>query len=230
MEYSVPLLGLQTKCSTTLKKRPSWNWESMTAVSILFILSMKILITTKSIPSSPREPLYPNKELSHYNRNGSRRWPQHETNRSYRDTVAPHVASLGNTLHDSVKSNIWFQEETNRSHAAPIVSFTASELESARKNHALTLIAQCQGTRVPTQVFLSRINQFWCARDKLSVVELQNNFLVCTFTDEKDFNWVRRGSPWKIAGQQVVVTNWIPNFDPTSAYIAQIPAWIMLPR
>lgn len=48
------------------------------------------------------------------------------------------------------------------------------------------------------------------------------------FTDKKDFTRVWRGSPWKIAGQQVLTTNWIPNFDPPTAFIARLLVWVML--
>ncbi|XXG45609.1 hypothetical protein AAC387_Pa02g0650 [Persea americana] len=37
------------------------------------------------------------------------------------------------------------------------------------------------------------------------------------------------GSPWKIVGQQIIMTNWVPKFDPTKAHIAELPLWVMLP-
>lgn len=38
-----------------------------------------------------------------------------------------------------------------------------------------------------------------------------------------------RGSPWTIADQHLIVTGWVPNFDPTTAFIAQVLVWVMLP-
>lgn len=37
------------------------------------------------------------------------------------------------------------------------------------------------------------------------------------------------GSPWTLAGQQLILTNWFPNSDPLEAFIAQAPMWVMLP-
>ncbi|XXG82295.1 hypothetical protein AAC387_Pa10g0276 [Persea americana] len=76
-------------------------------------------------------------------------------NHGYHDAVMPHESGVGDTLHENVKSDIRFQMDPSKSRDEPIVSFTASELESARKKHVINLIVQCQGSRILTQLFLS---------------------------------------------------------------------------
>ncbi|XXG89112.1 hypothetical protein AAC387_Pa12g1192 [Persea americana] len=92
--------------------------------------------------------------------------------RSYRDGPAPKEIDLTTPLQSTFTSNIRFLEAPAHLSTAPIVSFTASELEQAWKAHAFILIAQCQGSRIPTRFFRNRINQLWRSKDKLSIVEL----------------------------------------------------------
>lgn len=55
-----------------------------------------------------------------------------------------------------------------------------------------------------------------------------NRFYLFSFSDSKDVDLARIGSPWQTAKQYLAITLWIPHFDPRFAYIGSSPVWVQL--
>lgn len=61
------------------------------------------------------------------------------------------------------------------------------------------------------------------------MVELQSKFCLLSFSLESELIVARKWSPWSVVGHKFVVTNWVPSFDPSCAFIASTSVWIQLP-
>lgn len=73
------------------------------------------------------------------------------------------------------------------------MTFAAEQLEATRREHNRTLIAEFGGNSAPARSLLDRLSKVWCSRGKLNLLELQNNFILCSLTDEQDMVRVRLG-------------------------------------
>lgn len=102
-------------------------------------------------------------------------------------------------------------------------------LEERRRRRAKSLLGQLYGRPVRAHLLQQRLPTVWRCRAAVEVLELQNHFFLFTFTLESNMIRARRLSPWTVAGQKLVATNWTLNFDQTKAYIACLPVWIELP-
>lgn len=141
--------------------------------------------------------------------------------RSYKDALTITLSSTSTTTATPPPSAIRYQPKlSTHDSSVPVISFGEEQLWEDRDAHALSLIAQFRTGRVPICTLLARLPKVSCTHGTMDIVELQNNFLLCIFTSPIDSNRVRLGSPWTIAGKPLILTPWVPNFDPTRAYIA----------
>ncbi|XXG79808.1 hypothetical protein AAC387_Pa09g0802 [Persea americana] len=85
------------------------------------------------------------------------------------------------------------------------------------------------GTTIPTKMLQSRLPILWRLRGNLEIVEFPNQFYLFKFGHDQDMALVRLGSPWTVAGHLLILTRWVPDFDPTKVYIATLPIWVSMP-
>ncbi|KAJ8644646.1 hypothetical protein MRB53_006394 [Persea americana] len=111
----------------------------------------------------------------------------------------------------------------------PTVEFTEKQLVVTKEERSKTLIGQLQGQGATAKILLNRLPTVWQMRGELEVLELPNKLYLFNFNNHGDLVHARFGSPWTVVGQKLLVTNWTPNFDPSNAYIAAAPIWVLLP-
>lgn len=112
--------------------------------------------------------------------------------------------------------------------SVPVVELEESLLEENHQNLQHSLISQCLNRVVSAKVLAERLPTIWCIQGSLGVLELHKGFLPFTFSNVADLCKARDGSPWIAAGEPIVVTTWVPNFDPQLAYLGAAPLWVRL--
>ncbi|KAJ8619982.1 hypothetical protein MRB53_028511 [Persea americana] len=85
------------------------------------------------------------------------------------------------------------------------------------------------GTIVPTKMLQSRLPILWRLRGNLEIVEFPNQFYLFKLGHDQDMALACLGSPWTVARRQLILTSWVPYFDPTKVYIATLPIWVSMP-
>lgn len=112
----------------------------------------------------------------------------------------------------------------------PVITVNEDILDCAcSRHHRLSLIGKIGGGFIPARILKQKLPALWRMKGSLEVLDLTHNFFLFHFGVEADLLFARAGSPWTVARKKLLMTGWIPNFDPTRAYIASFPVWVQLP-
>ncbi|XP_039039740.1 uncharacterized protein LOC120177795 [Hibiscus syriacus] len=74
----------------------------------------------------------------------------------------------------------------------------------------------------------SRIHAIWKPVGQLQLVDLDNNYFLVRFTDEKDFNKVLTNGPWVIFDSHMTVQPWSRSFKTSEKYPSHVIVWLRL--
>ncbi|KAJ8430149.1 hypothetical protein Cgig2_005511 [Carnegiea gigantea] len=90
----------------------------------------------------------------------------------------------------------------------------------------LCLLAKIWGELLPLALIIAKIKMDWKhIRGQVDYIELGNGWVLlrCASILDKNYVWFNR--PWFVEGLNLVLTPWIPYFDPCSIAIGHIDQW-----
>ncbi|XP_061354838.1 uncharacterized protein At4g02000-like [Gastrolobium bilobum] len=70
--------------------------------------------------------------------------------------------------------------------------------------------------------------KMWNISGAYEFIDLENDFFIFKFTDEKDYAHVLEDAPWIIADHYVTVQRWKPIFDPFDETMKNLAIWIRI--
>ncbi|KAL4278310.1 hypothetical protein GQ457_03G020200 [Hibiscus cannabinus] len=83
--------------------------------------------------------------------------------------------------------------------------------------------------RFSDMVLLDRIYGLWHLRGELQLIDLENNYYLVRFEDERDYADVLINGPWTIFGSYLTVQLWSRSLSTDEKYPSNIVVWVRLP-
>jgi len=114
------------------------------------------------------------------------------------------------------------EEVGARSSAPAPVSSQMTELVSLR------LLAKLWGESVPIPLIISKTKLDWKhVKGMVEYIELGNGWVLKFSTvSDREYVWFNR--PWFVKGLNLVLSLWVPFFDPYSASIKSVDQWVRI--
>ncbi|KAL4296172.1 hypothetical protein GQ457_12G018930 [Hibiscus cannabinus] len=91
------------------------------------------------------------------------------------------------------------------------------------------IIVRLLGRSIGYKVLLDRIYGLWHPRGELQLIDLENNYYLVRFEDERDYADVLINGPWTIFGSYLTVQPWSCSFSTDEKYPSNIVVWVRLP-
>ncbi|KAL4279694.1 hypothetical protein GQ457_03G033660 [Hibiscus cannabinus] len=92
-----------------------------------------------------------------------------------------------------------------------------------------TIIVRLLGRAIGYKVLLDRIYGLWHPRGELQLIDLENNYYLVRFEDERDYVDVLVNGPWTIFGNYLTVQPWSRSFSTDEKHPTSIVVWVRLP-
>ncbi|QHO28903.1 uncharacterized protein LOC127740571 [Arachis duranensis] len=92
-----------------------------------------------------------------------------------------------------------------------------------------TLIVKLLGRKVGYAEMKRRLEIMWSNKGSLDVIDLGQDFYLVKFYANEDFDFALLEGPWKLYDHYLTVRLWEPNFNPQTATIDKVTAWIRPP-
>lgn len=108
----------------------------------------------------------------------------------------------------------------------PSIQFSKRAMNRLCQPWQNALIIKLLGRAHTYNYLQARLQQKWQLKGNWKLVDLVNDYFVVKFELEEDLNFVLTGGPWIIAGQYLILQKWRPGFNPVSAQITNMAAWI----
>ena len=93
------------------------------------------------------------------------------------------------------------------------------------------LLAKLWGESLPIPLIISKTKVDWKhVKGPVEYIELGNGWVLLRFATvaDKDFVWFNR--PWFVKGLNLVLSQWVPYFDPYTASIVKVDQWVRISR
>ncbi|KAB5531794.1 hypothetical protein DKX38_018464 [Salix brachista] len=68
----------------------------------------------------------------------------------------------------------------------------------------------------------------WKLKEPITLIDLENNFLIVKFLLDEDMKYVLTGGPWQVVGQYVTTQRWKPGFNPKEEKITHMTTWVRI--
>ncbi|XP_039014632.1 uncharacterized protein LOC120144689 [Hibiscus syriacus] len=91
------------------------------------------------------------------------------------------------------------------------------------------IIVRLLGRMIGYKALLNRINAVWKPVGEVHLTDLDNNYFLVKFADERDYIKVLTEGPWTIYESYLTVQPWSRNFSTVEKYSYQVIIWIRLP-
>ncbi|XP_061340122.1 uncharacterized protein LOC133286691 [Gastrolobium bilobum] len=86
------------------------------------------------------------------------------------------------------------------------------------------------GKRVSIAFMKKKLENMWAREGIIFVTDLENDYFLVRFEDQKDMDFSFTAGPWLIFDHYLAIRSWEPDFQPFQAAINRIVAWIRLPE
>ncbi|KAJ1428329.1 hypothetical protein SESBI_09060 [Sesbania bispinosa] len=120
-------------------------------------------------------------------------------------------------------------EEDNIKILCPSVKLSKSERLGVCIPWKRALIIKLLGKRVSLKSLQGRLHKLWQPKERMEVIDLDNDYFVVRFADWSDLNRVYEGGPWVIMGHYLVIQRWKPEFLPFEEEFKRVSVWIRIP-
>ncbi|KAJ1392541.1 hypothetical protein SESBI_35774 [Sesbania bispinosa] len=120
-------------------------------------------------------------------------------------------------------------EEDNITILCPSIKLSKSERIGACIPWKRALIIKLLGKRVSLKFLQGRLHKLWQPKERMEVIDIDNDFFVVRFTDRSDLSKVYEGGPWVIMGHYLGVQRWKPEFLPYEDEFKRVSVWIRVP-
>lgn len=80
------------------------------------------------------------------------------------------------------------------------------------------------------QVLKEKVRRLWNLNNNFEMLDLENNYFLIRFANEKDWEHVLMGGPWMVFGSYLVIQPWSPGFDVEDSQTAALTVWVRIPR
>ncbi|KAJ1406797.1 Zinc finger, CCHC-type [Sesbania bispinosa] len=105
-------------------------------------------------------------------------------------------------------------EEDNMKILCPLVKLSKSERIGTCIPWKRALIIKLLGKKVSLKFLQGRLQNLWQPKDRMEVIDIDNEYFVVRFSNWSDLSRVYEGGPWVIMGHYLVVQRWKPEFLP----------------
>ncbi|XP_061358972.1 uncharacterized protein LOC133303116 [Gastrolobium bilobum] len=101
--------------------------------------------------------------------------------------------------------------------------------KEACKKWRNALIMKLLVKRLNVKFLLGRLLKMWGILGAYEFIDLENDYFLFRFMDEKDYMHVLQDGPWIIVDHYVTVQRWRPMFDPYDEVLKKLAIWIRIP-
>ena len=149
---------------------------------------------------------------------------------SFKDVVAnsSHWFSEAKAIY--INSMEWEEPELEVPLGENVVSFSKDKLAQLRKPWGLALMGKCLGISIRPSFMTQKVKSMWKPRGALEVIDLGKETYLFRFSLQDDYEKALFGGPWYILNHYLMLTQWQPNFRPTSNPFDKLAIWIHLPE
>ncbi|KAJ1389959.1 Ribonuclease H domain [Sesbania bispinosa] len=120
-------------------------------------------------------------------------------------------------------------EEDNLKILCPMVKLSKEERIGACIPWKRAIIIKLLGKRMSLKFLQGRLQRLWQPKERMEVIDIDNDYFLVRFTDWSDLNKVYEGVPWVIMGHYLVVQRWKPEFLPYEEEFKRVFVWIGVP-
>lgn len=103
------------------------------------------------------------------------------------------------------------------------------EKERLMKPFGRTLVVKLLGQQPSFGFMVKKLRQIWARKGNIDIFDLANDFYLVSFQHADDYMEALTGGPWVINDAYLNVTGWRPEFNPKSAIIESVVAWVRFP-
>ncbi|KAI9117469.1 hypothetical protein K1719_011635 [Acacia pycnantha] len=92
-----------------------------------------------------------------------------------------------------------------------------------------TLVVKLLGRQPSYGFMVKKLRQIWARKGNIDIFDLANDFYLVNFQHADDYMEALTGGPWVINDAYLNVARWRPEFNPKSAQIESVVAWVRFP-
>ncbi|KAI9094157.1 hypothetical protein K1719_026739 [Acacia pycnantha] len=111
----------------------------------------------------------------------------------------------------------------------PCIEFSKEIKAFLAKGMERSLVIKLLGRSVTYHDLVARTQWLWKLRGSCQLIDMEGGFFCATFDLEEDYIKVLTGGPWMVYGSYLTVQPWTLDFDPTTAIVSRVVAWIRIP-
>ncbi|KAI9127530.1 hypothetical protein K1719_000523 [Acacia pycnantha] len=110
----------------------------------------------------------------------------------------------------------------------PCIEFSKEIKAFLAKGMERSLVIKLLGRSVTYHDLVARTQWLWKLRGSCQLIDMEGGFFCATFDLEEDYIKVLTGGPWMVYGSYLTVQPWTLDFDPTTAIVSRVVAWIRI--
>ncbi|XP_061373715.1 uncharacterized protein LOC133316037 [Gastrolobium bilobum] len=111
----------------------------------------------------------------------------------------------------------------------PVHYFSKKQHKEDCRRWRKALIIKLMGRKIRNRFLMTRLKNQWRLGGGIEVADLDNDYILINFKEEKDYQNVLHGGPWIVVDHYVVVQRWRPMFDPYEEEVTRIVVWVCIP-
>ncbi|XP_031106271.1 uncharacterized protein LOC116010917 [Ipomoea triloba] len=111
----------------------------------------------------------------------------------------------------------------------PVIRLTKEEKAQLRELWKQTLIVKVLGKKVGFTYQQKWLNIMWRPKARIELVTLENDYFLVKFLAIDDYEFAKFRGPWMVLNHNLIVKEWMPNFDPFTDSTEKVIVWVRFP-
>ncbi|KAE8735657.1 hypothetical protein F3Y22_tig00000340pilonHSYRG01097 [Hibiscus syriacus] len=146
------------------------------------------------------------------------------------------VSSVEDLVDQHSKQNVTYaimvsdgNQSFNGHGAIPSICFSDRVHDQIDRNTRNAIIVCLLGRTIGCKTMVTRVHALWKPAGEMQLIDLDNNYFLVRFTDERDFTNVLTKGPWMIYGSYLTIQPWSQSFKMSEKHPSHVVVWIRLP-
>ncbi|XP_039056568.1 uncharacterized protein LOC120199593 [Hibiscus syriacus] len=138
------------------------------------------------------------------------------------------VSSVEDLVDQHSKQNVTYAIMVSDG-AIPSICFSDRVHDQIDRNTRNAIIVCLLGRTIGCKTMVTRVHALWKPAGEMQLIDLDNNYFLVRFTDERDFTNVLTKGPWMIYGSYLTIQPWSQSFKMSEKHPSHVVVWIRLP-
>ncbi|KAK4413850.1 hypothetical protein Salat_2797800 [Sesamum alatum] len=121
-------------------------------------------------------------------------------------------------------------EATTTEENTPILKLSKETIDSIRKPWKQALIIKTTGLATSNSRLPQHLHRIWKAQGPITITDLGLGCYIARFNNPEDYFIALAGGPWFFQNHYLAISQWFPNFRPSTSSINSMVTWIQLPK